>query len=398
MLLVIYGVWAKSKFWTLAFCAVAVTFFPVVLIYTNQYVWPVIAILAAVILGLSIKLLEKKDTKIPSADAGPHSQQQEPQQQQKDQERPSREHVLWEQQLNPDVVMSVRNFLIFILEQLRPTDWEVYALKAVCRHSPAMSHLLVDGKLDVAFIKNKELEGMHSAIKAIKSVPVSDGMTLRAFFHNAFEAIYRETTYGKGDKFSWFGRDRVIATLRSYQVSTKSLEPHNPKFYDVDGKELELDTTVDADMIQKVKDSLDYFEKSREKHAHHKEAIKEREKYRFDIQSEHPYIEFDLDAVEEAGIFKYRGSLVNSLYEDMQKLLSVSSDYTYLGYYAGTDSRYDVLASSYGVGDGVLMLVKYKAAIEEFADRLYIEFQDLDKKSWVFQWITCHKLHIEGND
>ncbi|HEX7319877.1 MAG TPA: DUF6804 family protein [bacterium] len=403
VLLIFYSIWAKSKLWTVVFCAVAVIFFPVILIHINQYAWSFIAFFAAVVLGLSIKFLKNKkepivygkNAKKPSAaaEAYPHPQHQ--QEKQPDAERPSREHVLWEQQLNPDVVNSVRNYLIFVLDQLRPTDWEVYALKAICRHSPALSYLLVNGKLDIEFIKNREAEGMRMAIDVIKEIPVYDGMTLRDFFHNAFEAMYKETSYGRGDKFCWYGRDRVIETLRSFQVSSKTIVPHNAKFYDIDGKELELDTTIDTDTIQKIKDSLEYFEKSREKHTE-KDAVKG--KYRFEIQSEYPVIEFDLEAIEKAGIFEYSGSLVNSLYEDLKQLLSVSADYTYLGYYAASDPRYDVLASSYGVLDGVLMLIKYKGAVEYFADRLYVEFQDIDQKSWVFQWLTCHKLHIEGND
>jgi hypothetical protein len=44
------------------------------------------------------------------------------------------------------------------------------------------------------------------------------------------------------------------------------------------------------------------------------------------------------------------------------------------------------------------MVVKYRGAVDNFQDRLYVEFIDTPEDSWLIRWLKSYKLHLEGND
>jgi hypothetical protein len=171
--------------------------------------------------------------------------------------------------------------------------------------------------------------------------------------------------------------------------------PSDAKFYDIDGEEFKLDTTIDADTVQRVYESLDYLH---QRVVEYEEINRLKKHYKFKIESEYPVIEFDLEAIENTGNFKYEGSLVNCLFIKLARLLYLASDYTCLETRAVSKPLYDCEVSSYAYETGIIVLVKYKGVVEYFPDRLYVELQDIDLKRGLVIWLKSYKLHIEGND
>jgi hypothetical protein len=271
------------------------------------------------------------------------------------------------------------------------TDWGQYALKAICDNSPDLSKLMIGDQLDIEFIKTSEKNGINDAIKAVKKVEVNGITTLRQYFHKVFENIYKSTSYAGGSKFYWYGRDRVIGTLRTYRASQKKFTPAKVSFYDVDGEELNLDTRIDARTMKRIQGLL----KPAEKLAELQELQKQ---YRFKIQTEYPFIEFDLGMIEKAKVLKFNGSLTNECYLDLKNTMSLLKDTEYDGYMANTNPLYDVEVSCFSHGEGSVMLWKYRGAVEYYPDRLFVEFRDIAPDSWLIRWLKSYKLHLEGND
>ena len=42
--------------------------------------------------------------------------------------------------------------------------------------------------------------------------------------------------------------------------------------------------------------------------------------------------------------------------------------------------------------------IKYRGAVDNFADRIIVEFRNLPIDSWLIRWLKSYKLHLEGND
>jgi hypothetical protein len=312
-----------------------------------------------------------------------------------DKKRDDRETALWENSLSSDELKSVRNYIIVEISKIRPTNWGEYALVAICTRSPQLSKLMVNGNLDIELIKQNEQKGIADALSAIRNVTFHGGMSLRSYFHALFKKIYEDTRYGKGNKFYWYGRDRVIEMLRSYRASIRKFTPSNTKFYDTDGEELLIDTSIDNETINNVRRSLDFFEKSMKAWT---DLEKAKNHYRFKIESNFPVIEFDIEAIAKTGNYKYEGSLVNSLYIELKNLLSVGTDYAYLGYRTTSEKLFDAQAASFAYEDGIIVLVKYNGAVSYFPDRVYVEFQNIAADTWIIRWLKSYKLHLEGND
>ncbi len=390
-----FGIWLiyrQRKYILLGpFILTALLFNPFIPIHLKRQVWIYIDIAVVfVFIGSFILLKIKRDKEPPETiktkrgkDDAIHK------------ERPDREPELWENPLSINKLENIRNYLLSELTKMEATDWADYALRAICTHSPDLSKLMVNGQIDISFIKESERNGIADAINSIKKVVLKEGMTLRELFREIFKTIYVGTTYSKGNKFYWFGRDRVIQMLRSFTASTGRFNPTDVKFYDVDGDEFKLDKNIDNETIIKLQKSLEYFEQQT---AHHRKIERLKDYYRFKIDSEYPVIEFDLNAVEKANIFKYEGSLVNSLFIELKKLLYVVTDYAFLKSRAFSHPLYDCEIASFASETGVILLVKYAGLVEYFPDRLYIELQNIDQDSWVVNWIKSYKLHLEGND
>ena len=395
----LYGIWyayrVRKFLWLWVFSAIAVLFNPIIPIYLKKDVWIGIDLAVIIVFLISIPLLKAK-VKGDSAKVKSISDFLKNKEQYKESEkRPDREIKLWEKSMSRGELKKIQRFTISELSKMRITNWEDYALKAVCTHSPSLKKLMIKGNLDIKLIKASEQKGLDDAIIAIKKADLDDVITLRGLFHKIFKTIYRDTSYAEGNKFYWYGRDRVIQILRSFRASTRKFMPSDAKFYDIDGEEFKLDTTIDADTVQRVYESLDYLH---QRVVEYEEINRLKKHYKFKIESEYPVIEFDLEAIENTGNFKYEGSLVNCLFIKLARLLYLASDYTCLETRAVSKPLYDCEVSSYAYEAGIAVLVKYKGVVEYFPDRLYVELQDIDLKSGMVIWLKSYKLHIEGND
>jgi hypothetical protein len=390
------GTWFAYKLrkyvWLGVFILAAILFNPFIPIHLKRQAWLYIDIAIALVFLSSFIFLKIKTEKKP---AEVIEKKKDERDRVNNEKRPDRESDLWKKPLSINELENTRDYVASELRVMKTTDWADYALRAICTHSPNLSKLMVNDQLDISFIKESERTGIANAINAIKKVRLTNAMTVREFFSRIFETIYKETSYSKGNKFYWFGRDRVIQMLRSFTVSTGRFTPIDAKFYDVDGEEFKLDANIDSTVIEKVRQSLNYFEKQAERH---REIERLKDYYRFQIDSEYPVIEFDLAAIEKTGIFGHEGSLVNSLYLEMRNLLHVVTDYAYLESRVFSHPLFDGEAASFAYGAGIVILVKYAGLVEYFPDRLYVELQDIDQNSWVANWIKSHKLHLEGND
>ncbi len=320
----------------------------------------------------------------------------------KGREQPQREHELWENILTIGELKTIHSYIIEEANHIQPTDWADYALRLICTHSPALSKLLINGDLNLKLIRKSEIDGISEGIGAIKNINIDSARSLREFFQDLFRAIYKKTNYGAGNRFYWYGRDRVVQLLHSYMASHRNFTHTTQKFYDIDGQEIKFDAEIDTAILRKVRDSLALLEK---KPTETKPDIKPdertkrlRERYRFKIESEHLVIEFDLDCIKEMNIFKYQGSLVNSLYIELKNLLAVSLECIYLETRVLAHQLFDSEAACFEYEKGVVYVVKYTTAVDYFPDRLYVELQGIEANSWIANWLRSYKLHIEGND
>jgi len=171
--------------------------------------------------------------------------------------RGDREIKLWETERPVKELEAVRSYIVNELSKLHVTDWGQYALKAICDNSPALSKLMIGDSLDIEFIKTSERNGIDDAIESVRKTDINGITTLRQYFHKIFENVYRSTSYAGGSKFYWYGRDRVIGTLRTYRASQKKFTPSKIMFYDVNGEELNLDTRISAKAIERLKGLLE---------------------------------------------------------------------------------------------------------------------------------------------
>lgn len=395
----ICGIWyayrVRKFLWLWVFSAIAVLFNPIIPIHLKKEAWIIVDLAVIIIFLISIPMLKAKAKGDSAKIKSIRDFFKEKKQYKKGEKRPDREIKLWEKLMFREELKKIHLFAISELSKMRITNWEDCALKAVCTHSPDLKKLMIKGKLDIKLIKASERKGINDAVIAIKKTDLNNVIALRGLFHMLFKTIYRDTSYAEGNKFYWYGRDRVIQMLRTFRASTREFMPSDVNFYDIDGEEFKLDTTIDADTIQRIHESLDYLAK---KEAEHEEIRRLKKHYKFKIESEYPIIEFDLEAIKNTGNFKYEGSLVNCLFIKLARLLYLASDYTCLETRAVSKPLYDCEVSSYAYETGIIVLVKYKGVVEYFPDRLYAELQDINLDSWIARWLKSYKLHIEGND
>ncbi len=395
----ICGIWyayrVRKFLWLWVFSAIAILFNPIIPIHLKKEAWIIVDLAVIIVFLISIPMLKAKAKGDSAKVKSIRDFFKEKKQYKKGEKRPDREIKLWEKLMSREELKKIHLFAISELSKMRITNWEDCALKAVCTHSPDLKKLMIKGNLDIKLIKASERKGINDAVIAIKKTDLNDVIALRGLFHMLFKTIYRDTSYAEGNKFYWYGRDRVIQMLRTFRASTRKFMPSDVKFYDIDGEEFKLDTTIDADTIQRIHESLDYLAK---KEAEHEEIRRLKKHYKFKIESEYPIIEFDLEAIKNTDNFKYDGSLVNCLFIKLARLLYLASDYTCLETRAVSKPLYDCEVSSYAYETGIIVLVKYKGVVEYFPDRLYAELQDINLDSWIARWLKSYKLHIEGND
>lgn len=309
--------------------------------------------------------------------------------------RPVREIELWQKPLQLGELNKIRKYIVDELVNIKGTNWGNFALQAMCTQAPAFRQLIVNNEVNLGAIRREEERGINDAVKSTQLILPSHKMKLRDFFHKVFKEVYTCSESFKDNRFYIYGRNRVIAKLRTFRASSGSFVESDARFYDAGGEEFELDTTVDAKILRKVKKALDFYEEHGGK-VGYTDQIKEH--YRFEIKSKHPVIEFDLDAITHTGNYIHAGSLVNCLFIELQKLLRLATDYSYLEPRYESNPLYDYEAVSFSYEEGIVFLVRYKGVVDYFPDRLYVELHNISPQSWLARWLKIYKLHIEGND
>lgn len=376
----------KKILWLILYGLAVILYNPVIPFQFHKHSWAGFGLIGTIIFAIALVMyLRIKDVQKPTE--APHHY--------KDEKRPDREAKLWEKLRSREELEEIRTYIIGELCKIELTDWGQYALKAIFARSSEFTKLLIGDELDIDFLKVSERNGITDAIESFKDTDLSGVQALRQYFQRAFANIYKTTSYSAGNKFYWFGRDRVISMLRSYQASKKEFVPARIEFCDVNGEELVLDKRIDVEAIKRIKATILHPEPKVDEHA---TLAQLKEQYRFKIDTQNPMIEFDLDAIKKAGNFKYEGSLVNSVYIDLRSMLNLCKACDYEGIWANSDPVCDAEASYFAFGDGYVMVAKYRGAVEYFPDRLYIEFKDIDPDSWIIRWLKSYKLHLEGND
>jgi hypothetical protein len=375
----------RTAFWEWTFGIMSLALLP--FIHYSQIASNIIYLISVALFAISIVVLERKE-KLIAEQALERKKREELEHPAR--ARPARETKLWERSMNKKDLAEVRTYILAELPKMEQTDWAHYVLSAITNFSPEFSKLLIGDELDLEFIKKTERNGINEAIEAVKRTDVGSAKTLREYFHNMFTNLYKTTSYAGGDKFYWYGRDRVIALLRSYQASKKKFMPSSVHFYDANGDEIILNKDIDQSMIKTIKQSIEKFR--------NQTRISDEEKKKKWFIPDNPYVEFDLPAIARKGYFKYNGSLINSLYIDIRASLGLCERVNYDGNWATTSRYYDLEASYFSYDTNNIMVVKYRGAVDNFQDRLYVEFIDTPEDSWLIRWLKSYKLHLEGND
>lgn len=314
-------------------------------------------------------------------------------------QRSLREAELWSIPRTLTEMRNVREYIINEARRLPPTDWGVYALRFVCGHSPQLADLMSNGEINIDLIQSEELKGIRDTVELIRAVDIISQASLRSYFCMMFKVVSRQMSEEPGtSRFYNFGRNRVLDALRTYRASTRSFVPNDKKIYDLGGLELETEATINKEVTRMIQKALSPFDAASEQRDEIKDTLTLREKFRFKIDTNYPYLEFNLDAIANADNFKYKGALVNALFDHLNHLLKVVRDYEWLEYRAVTSPLWDGYADIFAVEGGIVMMVKYKGAVDYYPDRLWIEFQDIPDDSWVIKWLKSYKLFLEGND
>jgi hypothetical protein len=300
---------------------------------------------------------------------------------------PDRETSLWNDYIKRSKLSKIRKYILNELSELPRTDWEWYVLNAIHRKSPALKYYLVDGHLDLALLKKNEENGIKDAFKAVKHTRMEDAGTLRKYFHLVFENILYSCR--SDNLFYLRGQWKVARALRSYVASMGSFMPSVKEIftYDNSGTEDNQDDrkVPQPDIFGRLASYYDMLEEWRKKHW-------------FDINSDNPVIEFNLEEISNARTFVHEGSLLNCLYLELQDLLVKLTHNQFPEHRSVLDKCFDAHCVSYAYNLGTIRLVKYTGTVEYFPHRLYIEFDTIAPNDPIIQKLRTYKIHLEGND
>ncbi len=309
--------------------------------------------------------------------------------------RPVREPEYWTRVVLVAELQEVRMNIIKELMEMNNTDWSNYALRFICNHSPKLTHLMVNGEVNLELIQNEEMQGIKDTIDIVQGVVIREPTSLRNYFREIFRATAQHFLYDANRKFYFYGRDRVLNMLRMYKASEGTFPNYQATASEPSGLELTGDTSIDNKMVQKIRKAIDYYEKTGTRSAYIDEI---KEYFRYPLSVPWPYIEFDLDQIEKIENFKSQGSLVNSLFWELKRLLQVGLGNDATDYYADGDVLWDQYRIYFPIDDGCVCLIKVKGSVDYYPDRLYVYFFDLTKEHWTYKWLKSYQLFLEGND
>jgi hypothetical protein len=244
----------------------------------------------------------------------------------------------------------------------------------LARSTDLLFFLDANGELTIYAAKNKEVEGIQDAMKAVQNTPFHHPYSLRTFFHDMFQNIIAQTR--QEDRYYGFGQLKVINLLRSYQASIGMCMQRSAG-------------SCDRELLQ-----LGVFARLA---MHFKWLQEQREANWIDINRGFPIIEFDLRRIEQEGMFKHDGSLLNCLFLHLVSYVSKFTDME-PAYRSFSESTYDMRAACFSYSYGEVYVVKYTGVTDAFPHRLYVEFANITPRDALYCDLLSKKLHLERNN
>lgn len=258
------------------------------------------------------------------------------------------------------------------------TDWERDVFRAIVERSPALSTFVPGGKLDIETMRRRERQGIEDAIQAIEKVQAGYHVTLRSYFRALFDNIVASCQ--TDNPFYMYGVRRVILALRSFRASDCDFVPQ------LSGPE--------APQTEQKPANMDIFGALASYYSH---LEKKKHDYKYEHLSDKPVMEFDLERIANIGYFEYQGSLVNCLYLELLQRMRLWTGQDTPENYIRTDMLYNGVTTVFTCTTGRVILVKICAAVDYYPDRLYVEFENVDKREQIIRHLRAYKHHIEGN-
>lgn len=289
-----------------------------------------------------------------------------------------RETTHWSTMVYNQGIRDARYCILRELPKMKPTEWEHAIIEAINEKSPKLLMYLTKGKLDVEVLKKREKQGINDAIRVIDRTTIDGYLTLRSYFHDLFEEIVDSCK--SENRFYMYGQHRVIRVLRSFKASECELEPAISNAVCEEDKD---------ENIVGIFETLAY---------QYRWCKNKKRDYRDQMHRDNPVIEFNLNAIRKAEQFRYKGSLINSLYIELhRRLCELTNDYPTVPM-GQVETLFNGHYLRYEYGIGHVYLVKVTGAVDYYPDYLLIEFKDIAPDEPLLRELRAYKLHIEGND
>jgi len=292
-------------------------------------------------------------------------------------QRPEREPSLWAERTHQSV-RDARFCMLRELPQMQPSDWERFVFRAIVDKTPNLRLYVPKGKLDIETMERRERQGIEVAIQAIEQVSLGYHVTLRSYFRALFDSIVQSCQ--TDNPFYMHGVRRVILALRSFRASDCDFVPQ------LSGPE-----------APEYKEWRSKFDVVGALAVYFAQLEKKKRNYNYEHFTDNPVMEFNLERIDDAGYFEYQGSLINCLYLELLQRLHLWTGQDIPRNYIQTDMLYNRVTSVFIHDLGKIILVKVCGAVDYYPDRLFIEFENIDKHDQICRDLHAYKLHIEGN-
>lgn len=285
-----------------------------------------------------------------------------------------REDDLWIAPISDIALRKIRAYILSTLHKIQPTNWDEYLFDAIRLQLPHFYvYLTDDGDFDFDKARHNETKGINDATEAVARTCIYHADTLREYFHVLFKNISASAQMNNECYFR--GQMRVIMMLRSYQASTGVFTR----------KAACSDDESHVGIFGKLAGYFGWLKV-------------ERRKNRLVFNRGYPIIEFDLERIKYADVFKHEGSLLNSLFLYLKEVVNVATANTAPEHRLATEQKYDVRYLGYSYAGGMVWIVKCTALVQEYPHCLYIEFQDVPPDAPCYRELYNLKLYLEANN
>ena len=289
-----------------------------------------------------------------------------------------REVELWEGRKSRAQLNNTRKEILNAVQHIVPTDWDDFLFRVILDKSPMISHYIADGKLDTDILLKREKLGVKHAVQAVRNVSLNDIHTLRDYFHTIYENIILQARYD--DWIYLCGSIRVLNVIKSYCASRQAFAAPDKKKRKMRKPQVPKGTVFE--MLAR----------------HYAAMEKRRAKVKYCEDNDNIKVKFNLDRVNEAGIVRYLGSLVNCLFLEVRERLDTLTGDEEPQRKSMTMPMLEVTFMSYSYNGGYIYVVKHLAADDGVPDDLFVEFENLAEDDPLIRNMRMYKIYVEGND